>query len=303
MAVWSPEPGEVLLSRQPVVFATGLGPAVKGMRWFRGPERRDIQGELADWPGGPTFSPRSRNSARARGAGRFGGSVLGVVALAILNGGGGVGGWRTPGAVQDSANEIDDFPVLWAAPGETARTLPWQLDPARGGKDQRTHLIVTDRRLVIVAPRGAEIVEDDQKLWEVALSEISGVQLMDYSEVCARGMYSKKSDFRINFSDGSWCRLASQFRGKLTMYLVSPLQIIPPERLSSGQRARVEAFVGGRELVFPPVVTRRESGNYLIQIQVSPKVRTSVGFDAEFDRMGADGQDVEYVDGDLWRQT
>ncbi|WP_263166172.1 hypothetical protein [Streptomyces sp. SCSIO ZS0520] len=223
--------------------------------------------------------------------------------MTVLNGGGGVGGWRTPGTVQDPADEVDDFPVMWGAPGTIARTLPWQLDPARGPEGQRTHLIVTDRRLLLVAVRGTGVVADDDLLWEVPLSQVSGVRLMDFSEVSGRGMYATKSDFRIDFADGSWCRLAAQFRGELTMYLTTPLLVVPTEELSAGQRARIDSFVAGRPLQSPPVVTRRESGNYLVQIRVSPEVDAAVGFDTEFDRMGADGQDVEYVDGDLWRQT
>ncbi len=52
---------------------------------------------------------------------------------------------------REPRDELEDFPVLWAAPGTLARTLPWRLDPARSDQRRsRTHLIVTDHRLVVV---------------------------------------------------------------------------------------------------------------------------------------------------------
>ncbi|MFD5158391.1 hypothetical protein ACFWMJ_10010 [Streptomyces hawaiiensis] len=40
----------------------------------------------------------------------------------------------TTGKPEERDNEIDDFPVMWAAPGTLARTAPWQLDPDRRPK-------------------------------------------------------------------------------------------------------------------------------------------------------------------------
>lgn len=66
MTIWQPEPGETLLGRAPMTFATGAAMRVKGMRWFRDTERNDIQGELPGWPEGPVYTTRSTGT-RSRG--------------------------------------------------------------------------------------------------------------------------------------------------------------------------------------------------------------------------------------------
>ena len=62
MNIWQTEPGEMLLGRAPVTFATGAAMRVRGMRWFRDTERNDIQNELPGWPEGPSFTARSTGS-------------------------------------------------------------------------------------------------------------------------------------------------------------------------------------------------------------------------------------------------
>jgi hypothetical protein len=61
-----------------------------------------------------------------------------------------------------------------------ARTLPWQLDPARSDeKHYRTHAIITDRRLVIVGllyhKKDGSLIEDEP-LWEIPRTHISEVE-------------------------------------------------------------------------------------------------------------------------------
>src|SRR4051794_17681102 len=55
MATWTPAPGEALLARDAIVFATGTASRVSGLRWFRDTQRNDIQAELPGWPEGPSY--------------------------------------------------------------------------------------------------------------------------------------------------------------------------------------------------------------------------------------------------------
>lgn len=146
---WHPAPGETLLARIPVSFATGAATPVSGMRWFRDDERRDVQAELAGWPEGPVYFARSTASRLARNGLKVGLTAALITVVGAL-GGTGVGDVSTLGRSGDPADEVEDFPVLWAAPGTLARALPWQLDPARRPDTDRTHAIITDRRLVVV---------------------------------------------------------------------------------------------------------------------------------------------------------
>jgi hypothetical protein len=105
------------------------------MRWFRDTERNDIQSELVGWPEGPVYTARSRGVSLTRNILKGGAITVGVVIAGILTsqGGGGVG--RDPrrsgsNSSRDRADEVEDFPVMWAAPGTIARTLPWQWTPA-----------------------------------------------------------------------------------------------------------------------------------------------------------------------------
>lgn len=72
--------------------------------------------------------------------------LLGVLVLAVLSGGNvppgsGPRGSGPPGWSEDPENEETDFPVLWAAPGTIARTLPWELAPDRRPGTDITHLV------------------------------------------------------------------------------------------------------------------------------------------------------------------
>ncbi|WP_307624656.1 hypothetical protein [Streptomyces turgidiscabies] len=126
---------------------------VSGMRWFRDQDGHDIQGELVGWPAGPTYTAHSTSGTIARNTVKGVAIAAGVAVLAFLSAHGGnlsgyMGSEGGSDTSDDHADEVDDFPVMWAARGTVARTLPWQLDPGRSSERRyRTHAVVTDRRL------------------------------------------------------------------------------------------------------------------------------------------------------------
>ncbi|MFE2063192.1 hypothetical protein ACFXDH_12425 [Streptomyces sp. NPDC059467] len=201
---WKPPAGEELVARAPVSFATGAAHRVKGRRWFRDPERRDIQNELAGWPPGPTYRLRSRFGPIAWAA-LTAAFLIGLFVLVVVSGSntpsGGPGGSDSLGSSEDPENEEKDFPVLWAAPGTIARTLPWELDPARRPDTDVTHLVVTDRRLLVLGGLQDPREPWEEILWETDLGTVATVERRPFSV--------GKRDFRITFTDGSWCRLTS----------------------------------------------------------------------------------------------
>ncbi|MGW1713016.1 hypothetical protein [Streptomyces sp. NPDC002156] len=280
MDIWQPEPGETLLARALVTFATGEATRVSGMRWFRDTERKDIQHELAGWPEGPVYTARSTGGAVGRNTVKGAAIALGVAVMGVLSSvGGSVGpdnyqayksGSDTP---DDRNNEVLDFPVMWAAPGTIARTLPWQLDPARSPeKHYRTHAIVTDRRLVIVgfpySKKNDKLIEDEV-LWEIPLDKIRQVKPR---------RYKTGTDAEIVFSDGSWCRLRSPAREKFTRYLL-PHEIIRLDALTPGQRTTVEKFLAESDApnAAPPVVSLHACGHYRVEFVVPSKVDSFFG--------------------------
>lgn len=285
MTIWQPAPGETLLARAPVEFATGAAHAVRGMRWFRDTERNDIQHLLPGWPEGPVYQVRSKAGRGAVGALVGVGRTSFVLMMAVLTGGGGSGpDLASPGRPQDPANEVEDFPVMWAAPGTVARTLPWQLDPGRRGKKRCTHLIVTDRRLVVVGLPKQKAIEDEV-LWEVDREEVAQALPLHFS------VYD--NDLRIEFRDGSWCRLAAYRRDRLYRYLRQPLEVIDHADLSPGQRRRMESFVaehGATEEIGPPVVTRIDERQYALEVHQLGKVTADDGAWYISTEMGPDGE-------------
>lgn len=299
MDTWQPEPGETLLSRTYVTFATGEATRVKGMRWFRDTERRDIQGELPGWPEGPVYVAHSTGGSVARRAGKGGLIALGGAVMAALSSAGGnVSGGSGPGSGSDTpddpADEVQDFPVMWAAPGSVARTLPWQLDPARSPeKHYRTHAIVTDRRLVVVGfpySRKNDGVIDDEVLWEVPRPRISRVEPKPFKD---------GTDVKVVFDDDSWCRLRAVTPEKFTRYLRHPLDLIAIDLLTSEQRATVENFVA-ESPASPdhgaPVVTRHPCGHYHVTFLRSYEVDSFFGLSENDMLMDAEGAEVEPKD-------
>ncbi|MFG3100125.1 hypothetical protein ACGFZL_06355 [Streptomyces sp. NPDC048182] len=282
MNIWQPDDEELLLARAPVVFATGAAAPVKGMRWFRDNERNEIQHELQElsgWPAGPRFEHRSHSEAALNKTLHGTVKVAFVAFMAALGAAGGnVSGGSGPYGGESSdipdhpANEVDDFPVLWAAPEALARTLPWQLDPSRTDtKHSSTHLIVTDRRLVIVQlplhKKDMELIEDEV-LWQCPRTAVRDV---------ARKNFKDGKDFTVAFSDGSWCRLYSQGRARLLRYLDPDLTLVAETALSPEQRATVSSFAS--EVPSPatihPVVVRHKCGHYKVEILL-PERLTSV---------------------------
>lgn len=202
-------------------FATGNAPKVAGLRSFRDTDRHDIEGELTSasgWPQGPGFTPRGQTD-------RAGVRALDVVLLGIprllnmiANSGGltgaPFGNAQDPGKPQEPENEVDDFPVMWAAPGTAARTLPWKLDPARRSKGYRTDLVLTDRRLVILGVEARAGLAPAEELWSLPRKDVVGAERMKFSEGTA--------DVRLRFADGSWARLKVSDAAKLTGQLSGP---------------------------------------------------------------------------------
>ncbi|MER7840156.1 hypothetical protein ABTY98_30755 [Streptomyces sp. NPDC096040] len=196
---WKSPKGEELVTRGRVSFATGVAGRVEGRRWFRDQERRDIQGELAGWPTGPSYRRRSWFDRVVWDGLVAVFVVLLTLAVALL--GGSPGQPDGIGKSDDPENEENDFPVLWAAPGTIARTLPWELDPTRRPDTDVTELALTDRRLLILG--GLKDPRDpwEELLWETDLSTVAAIEQRPFS--------SGRRDFRITFTDGSWCRLTS----------------------------------------------------------------------------------------------
>lgn len=295
---WHPDPGETLLARTPVTFASGAAMRVRGMRWFRDTERNDIQGELsqlAGWPEGPVYRPRSGGGSLGLNVLKGGAIAVGVVIMGILSSqGGSVGpGGSTKGSHKphDRADEVEDFPVMWAAPGTIARTLPWQLDPGRcKQKHYRTHAILTDRRLLIVGlpytEKRRETVKDEV-LWETPRSTIGAVERRDFKDV---------DDVKVVFTDGSWCRLTSLWRERLTRYLTDQPDLVPLESLTPAQRGTAKAFAAAHAPdAGPPLITRNLCGCFRVAA-VAPS--TADGFFGISDRsmvMDADASEVDLM--------
>lgn len=265
---WRPEPGETLLARVPVEFATGAATPVSGMRWFRDHERRDIQGVLPGWPDGPVYAARSQASRIARG-GLKAGLAIALIGIVGALGGSGVGDVSTLGRSDDPADEVEDFPVLWAPPGTLARTLPWQLDPERRPDTDRTHAIVTDRRLVFVG-----LLDDTETIWDDVLWEAprSAVRHVEPRDFCAGG-----NDLKVVFADGSWCRLSSRWRDEFVDHLGKLPEIVRLESLTTAQRMTVMTFAAAHSAAGTPLVTRRPGGDLRIEIRSSDRVSPAYG--------------------------
>ncbi|WP_405913066.1 hypothetical protein OG760_21040 [Streptomyces sp. NBC_00963] len=293
MTTWHSEPDETMLSQDLVVFATGAAPKVSGMRWFRDTQRHDIQKELPEWPEGPQYTVRTPRERRTRTATRFGlyalyAAVVGV--LETLAGSGSItkGPNRLNASPEDPDNEVDDFPVMWADPGTIARTLPWQLDSGRRSVSYRTFAILTDRRLLILgSPDGSR--NPTEFLWECDRSYIAGAEVRKFSR--------DNSDATIRFTDESWCRLHF-FSTGLQRYLITPNELIGLDALSSGQRVTLDAFMKKHAFGSTPVVSRRPSGNFLIEGRAGDAPRPRNALTTAFQLMGPDGETVEAQAGD-----
>ncbi|MEV5757612.1 hypothetical protein AB0L61_12700 [Streptomyces tendae] len=294
MGIWKPDPGETLLARVPVTFATGAAMRVRGRRWFRDEERNDIQGELDGWPAGPVHNARSTGVGAVLAALRISGLAIGALIVAALPSGSGVRSSSAPRSVADRADELEDFPVLWAAPGTIARTLPWQLDPARSDQRRyRTHLIVTDRRVVIVGlpfneRRCHELPVEDELLWGLTRSEIQSVYRQDFKD---------GDDFKVVFTDGSWCRLSSQWREYPMRYLADRPDVVPWDSLTPALRKAAEAFAAGHSHdAMPPLVTRNACGCYRIDVLTPGTAVSFYGIHSQKTIVDTEGREVNWDD-------
>ncbi|KPI18766.1 hypothetical protein OK074_7849 [Actinobacteria bacterium OK074] len=298
MTIWQPEPGETLLARRSVSFATGEATAVSGMRWFRDTERRDIQNELQDWPEGPHFAVRSKGDARLRKAGKFGAGALLVGVLGVLEslaGSGSTGNVARLGDPEEPENEVEDFPVMWAAPGTLARTLPWQLDPGRRPDTDRTHMVVTDKRVLVLGLLDNEEDPQDEVLWETKRSTIAAARRMKFSR--------NKTHFKMVFTDGSWCRLEGQnqnCRNDITRALEDPLLLVDSDDLTQGQQETVRKLLQTVEPGGNLLISRRPSGNFYVTYHHSDRVAPFHGIGNEiFHLMGPNGEPMKPQEGDI----
>lgn len=109
--------------------------------------------------------------------------------------------------MEERANEVDDFPVIWADTDDVARTLPWQLDPARRPPGDITELVITEHRLLVVS--------SEELLWETSRQHVTKAEIKPFS--------LGRRDLRITFRDSSWARLTTP-RSTHTARLVALLQ-------------------------------------------------------------------------------
>jgi hypothetical protein len=206
--------------RYRVEFASGTAASVAKRRSFRDLERNDIERDLPGWP--------SQRPFKVRGFfGKLGHYVLTVATRLLLLPlyiiADALGSPVSPekrGKLEERENEVDDFPVMWAGVGQTARTLPWQLDPSR--RPWRTvteiDLAEPDGLVRILSyedtARGSRFVSwgggqkasgSETVLWSVPRKEIVGAEIKRFS--------MDESDVKVSFRDGSWARLSSSPHG------------------------------------------------------------------------------------------
>ncbi|MBB6076165.1 hypothetical protein HNR57_002070 [Streptomyces paradoxus] len=206
--------------RYRVEFASGTAASVAKRRSFRDLERNDIERDLPGWPAQPPFKVRGF-------FGKLGVHVLsattGLLMLPLYILAEALGSPASPekrGELEERENEIDDFPVMWAGEGETARTLPWQLDPSRRSWRTVTEIELAEQDGLVriwsyedtgrgsrhLSWGGGEKVPGSEAvLWSMPRSEITSAEIKRFSMA--------ESDFTVSFRDGSWARLTSSPHG------------------------------------------------------------------------------------------
>jgi len=212
--------------RYRVEFATGSAASVENRRSFRDHERNDIEPDLPGWPPGPAFAVRGFFGRVGRHVLTFVTGLLMLPLYFIAEVLGSAGSPDRRGELEERENEVDDFPVMWAGVGETARTLPWQLDPSRRTWHVRTELeLVESEDLVRITTYedtargnwfiewggGGKVPGSEAVLWELPRKEIVGAEVKRFSMA--------ESDFKILFRDGSWARLTSPGAGRIVALL------------------------------------------------------------------------------------
>ncbi|WP_053743409.1 hypothetical protein [Streptomyces sp. NRRL WC-3618] len=285
---WHSESGETELARYPVSFATGTAASVEGRRSFRDRRRNDIEPELPGWPAGPAFSVRGLPGKAGVYVGTGVSGALAVVGgiLSDLLGGSTVNPEPGRGKLEERENEVDDFPVMWADADDTARTLPWQLDPSRRPSGYTTEIVLTSRRLLVMG--------SGTLLWETPRDNVA--------EATPRRFSIGQSDFRLRFRDGSWVRLTtrvSDHTTELLGLLAGSHRRLSESELSTEQQERISRFTATLPAATaPPVLTRLPSGLVRVQSTVTGSkpgvVSESRGF-----VMDEDGRDATAHSGDI----
>lgn len=256
---WYPAAGETSLLRTPISFASGFADTVSGLRAYRDPDRNDIEPELAGWPPGPgpfTLHSRADQSLQRGARGLAKGIPLAIdLALSVFGSNGALFRPRSAasrGEPQEPENEVEDFPVMWAAPGTIARTLPWRLDPARRPERYRTDLVATDQR-VLVLGMGPDVAAPAEVLWEVPADAVASAVVKPFSD--------KGADLRVVFRDSSWARLTTglaERTGKLVGILSRRHRRLAEGELTAAQRRRVAELVAS-----PPIEVPKSAGPVL----------------------------------------
>lgn len=294
---WYPSADEDLQLRTMAKFATGVSPAVAGSRWFRDTERNDIQSELPGWPEGPSYALHSTGDRAAQRTGRAFMVGIPLIANLIANIGGASGSpfgdVPVRGKPEEPENEVQDFPVMWAAQGSLARTVPWQLDPARRPKGYTTDLVLTSRRLLFLGTQTGTLDKADV-LAEFPRDSLAGAERMKYSEL--------EADVRLTFTDQSWVRL---FAGnpdsaeRLCQLLAGQVRAVPQSELTSGQRDRLTRFLAELPAnAQPPSLTRLPSGILMVEVRVPSKAAKDI-HETHSILMGPSGEPAKPQPGDL----
>ncbi|PWI17424.1 hypothetical protein DI272_27135 [Streptomyces sp. Act143] len=159
-------------------------------------------------------------------------------------------------------------------------------------KRYRTHLIVTDQRVIVVGlhhrERGTQPPVDDEVLWETPRSNIAEVVRRDFKG---------GNDFRILFTDGSWCRLYSHWRRLAMEYLADHPALVPLTSLTPAQRKTVEVFASAQAPdASAPAITRRACGCYGVEILAPSTTTAFYGIHGESMTMDADGTEVDVTE-------
>lgn len=289
---WHPESGETELARYPVSFATGTAASVEGRRSFRDRRRNDIEPELPGWPAGPAFSVRGLPGRAGVHVGTGVSGVFAVVGgiLSDLLGGSTVNPEPGRGKLEERENEVDDFPVMWADADDTARTLPWQLDPSRRPSGYTTEIVLTTRRLLVMG--------SGTLLWETPRDDVA--------EATPRRFSVGQSDFRLLFRDGSWVRLTTRVSNHTTELLgllTGSHRRLSEADLSAEQRERIARFTStvpapAPAETAPPVLTRLPSGLVRVQSTV-PGSKPGVISESRGFVMDEAGRDATPHSGDM----
>lgn len=270
---WYPEAGETPLFRDVATFAEGRAPKVRDKRWFRDDQGRDISAELPGWPQLPTPEKKGDKAAKAgRTLGILGKATAVVVAgtVELLSpGGGSTINIKGPDGAEptDPALEIEDFPVMWAAPGTIARTAPYQLDPhRRPNRSYRTDLQLTDRRLLVLG--SASVQQPAEVLWDLPLSQVAGAKQHAYSTFNA--------DVTVTFTDGSWVRLDLRSRGSAAKVVAILSGQTEPVVLNPAQQAAVDSWSSALPKPVDFVVTAVDAAAGIVSVEAKAHVGQKV---------------------------